>query len=121
MAMLSGRQALSTQRFDIDTIRVSESNEVWAGGMDGSIRMWSNAGGLAGDHKPDFIQKMHNKPIGGVSWHPQQLVLATTCGGTLPARDISLESTSDSDSSDDELGVIPATDRFTTLKIWAPK
>ncbi|KAF2482941.1 WD40-repeat-containing domain protein, partial [Neohortaea acidophila] len=46
---LGGRGAKTTQRLGVDILSTADGVEVWAGGMDGRIRMWRNPGLVEGE------------------------------------------------------------------------
>nr|POE71834.1 guanine nucleotide-binding protein negative regulator 1 [Quercus suber] len=59
VAWLSGRQANTSQRLGIDVIPTASGYEVWGGGMDGCVRMWTNPGAVTGAQSYDGVLKMH--------------------------------------------------------------
>lgn len=85
MAWLSGRDAMSTQRFDLETIQTGDGVEVWSGGMDGHLKMWKDIGSISGEHAPTADIPVANQPIGSARWHHTGAVLATCAGGRRPS------------------------------------
>lgn len=57
---LSGRRAETTQKLGMDVVPTENGFEVWAGGTDGCVRMWENAGSLEGAQVPDREIKLHD-------------------------------------------------------------
>ncbi|OQO09314.1 hypothetical protein B0A48_04712 [Cryoendolithus antarcticus] len=121
VSFLSGRNAKTTQRLGIDVIAMREGCEVWAGGVDGVVRMWRNPGSKDGEHVPDTGIKMHDDAVPSAVWHPSGALLATCSGQRLFAK-VDLgddESSSDTDSeslSENEQSTIRQPNN--TLKIW---
>ena len=60
VACLTGRKATTTQRLGIDVVPTADGYEMWAGGVDGFLRMWRNPGSLEGDQAPDMELKLHD-------------------------------------------------------------
>ncbi|QIW99366.1 hypothetical protein AMS68_004884 [Peltaster fructicola] len=79
LSWMSQRNAGSSQKFDF-SIRPG-GTEVWAGGMDGKMRVWTNPGAVSGEHLPQAVMAFSDKPIGGTCWHAHGDVLTTTQGG----------------------------------------
>ncbi len=67
VAWLSGRQANTTQKLSIDVVPTADGCEVWAGGIDGCVRMWNDPGLREGHVTPDASIKVHE---GELSLHP---------------------------------------------------
>ncbi|EFQ96967.1 WD repeat-containing protein 79 [Nannizzia gypsea CBS 118893] len=81
---LKGRGAATNQRLDAGLIRINESSELWAGGIDGVVRMWKHPchAGLAG-LRPTWEEKLHHgkfDPITSAAVHPAGGILATCSG-----------------------------------------
>lgn len=49
VSTLSGRKAGTTQTLDIDVVSTATGYEVWGGGIDGTVRMWSDPGSREGE------------------------------------------------------------------------
>lgn len=62
LGWLEGRNANTNQRMNADVVSVGSgsSQEVWAGGIDGVVRMWRNPHTMIGGSEPDFAIKAHN-------------------------------------------------------------
>lgn len=58
LSRLTGRAAKSNQILDMDVIS-NDGFEVWAGGTDGRVRIWTNPGSREGLHEPDAVLEMH--------------------------------------------------------------
>ena len=81
LAWLAGRKALTTQRLGFSTVPTQTGLEVWAGGMDGVVRMWHNPGLLEGLQQPNGeLEGMHGDSITSTIWHPGGAVMATCSG-----------------------------------------
>jgi len=107
LAWLAGRNALTTQRLGISTVPTQSGLEVWAGGMDGVVRMWQNPGLLEGMQKPNGeLEGMHGDAVSSAVWHPGGAVMAT-CSGQRRFDD------DDDDEEDDN-----TTRRDNSLKVW---
>lgn len=61
VSCLVGRTAQTTQPLGIDVVPTAESFELWAGGKDGSVRMWKNPGSVQGEQAPESVSKMHQR------------------------------------------------------------
>jgi telomerase Cajal body protein 1 len=59
LSTLTGREANTTQKLGIDVLPLADGHEVWGGGTDGMVRMWSNPGSQEGEQPPDAAIKMH--------------------------------------------------------------
>lgn len=57
---LDGRHASTTQKLGIDVVPTADGFEVWAGGTDGCMRMWKDAGLKEGEQEPDRQIKLHD-------------------------------------------------------------
>lgn len=59
---LAGRKAMTNQRLQIDVISTNGKgkHEVWAGGIDGVVRMWECATDSAGEIQPTWEKKIHD-------------------------------------------------------------
>lgn len=60
ISILTGREANTTQKLGIDVVPTAEGYEVWAGGADGSVGMWSNPGHAGDEQAPDAQMKLHD-------------------------------------------------------------
>lgn len=81
LAWLAGRDALTTQRLGFSTVPTQSGLEVWAGGVDGVVRMWRNPGQLEGVQQPNGeLKGMHDDSVTSAVWHPGGAVMATCSG-----------------------------------------
>ncbi|KAK5709312.1 hypothetical protein LTR17_019883 [Elasticomyces elasticus] len=80
VAWLNGRKAQTTQKLGIDVVPTEDGFEVWAGGIDGCVRMWSNPHQKEGHCGPDSIMALHDDPVSSALWHSTGAVLATCSG-----------------------------------------
>jgi telomerase Cajal body protein 1 len=55
-------------------------SEVWAGGRDGVVRMWSDVQSREGAVEPAFERKVHDDPVTGTAMHGTGSVLVTCAG-----------------------------------------
>jgi WD40 repeat protein len=105
VSWLAGRNALTPQRLGISTIPTASGSEVWAGGVDGALRMWQNPGRVEGIQKPDAVfSGVHGDSIASAVWHPGGAVMAT-CSGQRKF----------DDEDEDEVSTEPDS----SLKIWS--
>ncbi|QKX58140.1 uncharacterized protein TRUGW13939_05261 [Talaromyces rugulosus] len=82
LGWLEGREALTNQRMKADVVATGEqeSHEIWAGGTDGAVRVWSNPFASIGAQKPQYEFSMHGDPVTSSVLHPGSSVLATCSG-----------------------------------------
>jgi WD40 repeat protein len=81
VSWLAGRNALTTQRLEFSTVPTQSGLEVWAGGIDGVVRMWQNPGQLEGIQPPNAaLEGMHDGSVTSAVWHPGGAVIATCSG-----------------------------------------
>ncbi|SMY27673.1 unnamed protein product [Zymoseptoria tritici ST99CH_1A5] len=81
LSTLVGRAGNTNQRLGLDIVHTrGESYELWAGGMDGVVRMWHNPGSKEGECPPSEDLKAHQAPVTSTIWHPFTSILATSAG-----------------------------------------
>ncbi|KAJ9493806.1 hypothetical protein H2202_010734 [Exophiala xenobiotica] len=82
LAWLEGRKAQTNQRLAIDLVTSNDQGgqEVWAGGLDGYVRVWRDPHQQEGSVSPAFEFKAHDDAISGVGIHNGGSVLATASG-----------------------------------------
>jgi hypothetical protein len=57
---LVGRDAETNQRLGVDVVNIREDrHEIWAGGLDGVVRVWENPGDIDGNVEPFLEWKAH--------------------------------------------------------------
>jgi WD40 repeat protein len=103
VAWCEGRQARGNQRLGIAVVPGRAENagdEVWAGGEDGFVRVWTRLGQTEGAVKPTWEWHAHDSSIGSVGLHPSGAV-AATCSGQRPAPGAWLDG-DDTDSDGEE-------------------
>ena len=63
---LEGRTAVTNQRLKVDVVPGGEHGmeELWAGGTDGMVRVWTDPAGAVGGKKPAWERKVHD----GMFW-----------------------------------------------------
>ncbi|KAH9845388.1 Guanine nucleotide-binding protein negative regulator 1 [Teratosphaeria destructans] len=114
VSILAGRQAQTTQRLGLDVVPTAEGYEVWAGGTDGVVRMWKNAGSEGGEQRPDAELKLHDDAVSSAVWHPSEVVLATCSGSRRLSR-----AYNDGEVSDDfQSASLHASGADNTLRMW---
>ncbi|KAJ4519243.1 hypothetical protein HRR83_004735 [Exophiala dermatitidis] len=82
LAWVEGRKAQTNQRLGVDLASPDASGtiEVWAGGLDGAVRMWKDAQQSEGAVAPTFEFKAHDDAVSGTVVHPSGGVIATSSG-----------------------------------------
>lgn len=98
---LTGRYATTPQAMYLDAIQTATGYEIWAGGTDGTVRMWSNPGRQEDSQMPDAALQLHNVPVPSAVWHPSGAVLATAAGRRMPLQSIGEDSDEESDGDAD--------------------
>ncbi|KXS99758.1 hypothetical protein AC578_10422 [Pseudocercospora eumusae] len=112
---LVGRSADTPQPLYMDVVHTASGYEVWTGGTDGQVRMWSNPGNSAGEHPPDAELHLHDAPVASAIWHSSGSVLATASG-----QHFSPSRADESDSEDESShGYQHHSVPDNTLKIWS--
>ncbi|KAL8942026.1 MAG: hypothetical protein Q9211_001567 [Gyalolechia sp. 1 TL-2023] len=76
LAWLRGRNAKTNQRLGFEFV----SGEVWAGGVDGKVRVWEGLGMNEGIVDPKWEFKAHDDAVSSTTWHFSGSVLATSSG-----------------------------------------
>lgn len=76
LAWLRGRNAVTQQRLGVDVL----GGEVWAGGIDGVVRVWEGLGMTQGVIDPKWEFQAHDDPVTSTTLHPTGSVLATCSG-----------------------------------------
>ncbi|KAI1615768.1 WD40-repeat-containing domain protein [Exophiala viscosa] len=82
LAWLEGRKAQTNQRLGVDLVRTDDQggHEIWAGGLDGFVRMWKDPHQSEGPVSASFEFKAHDDVVSGVVAHRGGGVLATASG-----------------------------------------
>lgn len=59
---LEGRKSMTNQRLDVDIVAINDnsSSEIWAGGTDGYVRMWTDPSNTVEGKLPAWEQHIHN-------------------------------------------------------------
>jgi telomerase Cajal body protein 1 len=98
---LEGRVAETNQRLGVDVFTAAGEGpcEVWAGGVDGTLRAWRNVAMNEGPKRPDWQWVAHESVVSGAVVHPSGTVVAT-CSGKRMELDFDTESESESDGDD---------------------
>lgn len=76
LAWLQGRNARTQQRLSVEVM----GGEVWAGALDGVVRVWEGLGMVEGVMGPSWEFKAHEDAVSSATLHPSGSVLATCSG-----------------------------------------
>ena len=129
LAWLKGRNARTPQRLGVDVM----GSEVWAGGIDGVVRIWEGLGTTEGVIDPKWEYQAHGDVVSSTIMHQSGSVLAT-CSGQRhydpcleqasqesgSHSESSAVSSPNSQSSQSSLGPVSPGPVFdNSLKIWA--
>ena len=105
VSWLEGRDADTNQRMAVDLTTINGKAEIWAGGTNGSVKCWKDAGSKEGAHVFDDSWQAYGEQtaVGGMSMHNCGSIIATASGSR---RELAVELGSDSgsDSDDDDDG-----------------
>ncbi|KAL4803874.1 WD40-repeat-containing domain protein [Aspergillus unguis] len=82
LGWLQGRTARTNQRMKIDLVSTGEdgTHEIWAGGADGTMRLWQNPTEKVGAQEPTWQWKIGDDSLSSTVVHPMGNVMATTSG-----------------------------------------
>ncbi|KAH8678653.1 hypothetical protein BGZ60DRAFT_428486 [Tricladium varicosporioides] len=111
LCWLEGRSAETNQRLGVDCFEAEGGMEIWAGGMDGVVRVWENVGMTEGACERSWEWKAHDDPVTSTVVHSSGTVVAT-CSGQRSTPELTSSDTSsdggsergDSDESDTSEG-----------------
>ncbi|KAF2208910.1 hypothetical protein CERZMDRAFT_100899 [Cercospora zeae-maydis SCOH1-5] len=106
---LTGRYAVTPQKMYFEVVPTVNGYEVWGGGTDGVVRMWSNPGEKEEDQMPSAALKLHEAPVASTAWHPAGAVLVTASGG---------RSGRDSVGDDEDEVIRSPAVQDNSLKVW---
>ena len=76
LAWLRGRKARTQQRLGVEVT----AGEVWAGAVDGAVRVWEGPGTVEGTVDPSWEFAAHGDAVSSTALHPSGSVLATCSG-----------------------------------------
>ncbi|APA13161.1 hypothetical protein SS1G_14062 [Sclerotinia sclerotiorum 1980 UF-70] len=103
VSWLEGREAETNQRLGVGCFEGEKGMEIWAGGTDGTVRVWEGVGGREGAVGCDWEWKAHD---GSTVLHPSGTVVATCSGQraetNINAADDDTSINAGEESSDDE-------------------
>ncbi|PSS16721.1 hypothetical protein M430DRAFT_19694 [Amorphotheca resinae ATCC 22711] len=128
LAWLEGREAETNQRLGVDVFEGQNGREIWAGGVDGVVRVWEGVGQTEGGLKRTWEWKAHDDPVSSTVVHSSGTVVATCSGQRTPLLsdedDISSdeeESDSDASSGDQSTRSPRSTGRTpdNSIKVWS--
>ncbi|KAH8596142.1 WD40-repeat-containing domain protein [Bisporella sp. PMI_857] len=77
---LEGRGAGTNQRLGVDVFSTDAGAEVWAGGMDGVVRIWQSVGHQEGAMERSWEWMAHDDPVTSTIVHSSGTVVATCSG-----------------------------------------
>lgn len=102
VSWLKGRDADTNQRMAVDLTTVNGKAEIWAGGTNGSVMCWKDAGSKEGAHVFDDSWQAYGEEtaVGGISMHNCGSIIATASGSRRELA-VELDSENESDSYDD--------------------
>ena len=132
LAWMRGRNATTQQRLSFEVM----GGEVWAGAVDGVVRVWEGLGMVEGVMDPCWEFGAHGDTVSSTTLHPSGSVLATCSGQrhSLPSArefgDLDTESDNDSSSLDSSSSMTslssmnaslqsPPEAKDSSLKLWA--
>ncbi|KAI1006942.1 hypothetical protein K3495_g1273 [Podosphaera aphanis] len=122
LAWLEGRKARTNQRLALDVFTSDSGIEVWAGGMDGVVRVWEGVGKSEGPLSKSWEWLAHNDPVTSTVVHTSGTVVATCSGQrSSPAQYFDDDNKSEYNESSNNNGS-PCTDPRSpdnSLKIWS--
>ncbi|KAH7355139.1 WD40-repeat-containing domain protein [Rhexocercosporidium sp. MPI-PUGE-AT-0058] len=105
VSWLVGREADTNQRLGVDLFPGENGTEVWAGGVDGVVKVWEGVGMTEGALERSWEWRAHDDPVSSTVVHSSGTVVAT-CSGQRSAPSIGniSEGSEDSDenSSDED-------------------
>ncbi|XHG04223.1 hypothetical protein AWENTII_007501 [Aspergillus wentii] len=112
LGWLQGRKALTNQRMKIDAVPSGEgdSHEIWAGGVDGVMRVWRNPTLTAGAQNSDWEWKVHDDSVTSTVLHPMGSVAATCSGQRHNLEDV---------AHGDQTDLLSASNIDNSLKVWS--
>lgn len=97
LAWLRGRNARTQQRLGVEVM----GGDVWAGGLDGVVRVWEGLGMVDGMIDPSWSFRAHEDAISSTTLHSSGSVLATCSGQRRSPPPIRGAEDSDSESDGD--------------------
>lgn len=127
VSWLEGREGDTNQRLSVDVFQGEKGMEVWAGGVDGVVKVWEGVGMTEGAQKRSWEWRAHDDPIGSTAMHPSGSVVATCSGQrgrpyleeNSDNDDESGNSGEDSDEEDSPPKPLHSQASDNTLKIWS--
>jgi len=103
VSWLVGREADTNQRIGVDLFPGENGTEVWAGGVDGIVRVWEGVGMKEGPLERSWEWQAHDDPVTSTAVHSSGTVVATCSGQrSSPGAGYSEGSADSNDSSDDD-------------------
>lgn len=124
LSWVEGRMAETNQRLGVDLLSSSNSDgslEIWAGGVDGRIRVWRDTHCQEGAQQADLEWHAHNGKQPGMSCHSLVVRRLQSCQMLFPAlssidRAVWLQPVLDSDILE-RIGMILASPMRITVRI----
>ncbi|KAF7512226.1 hypothetical protein GJ744_002388 [Endocarpon pusillum] len=121
LSWAEGRMAETNQRLRVDLFsspNASGDLELWAGGVDGNIRVWRNTHCQEGGQRPDLDWHLHHDAVSSTTVHPSGTVVAS-CSGQRHFELDQHDSSDPDERSGDETDVVIETTFDNSLKLWA--
>lgn len=128
VSWLVGREADTNQRIGVDLFPAENGTEIWAGGVDGVVRVWEGVGMTEGGLERTWEWKTHDDPVTSTVVHSSGTVVATCSGQRSSPGAGHREGSQDSDDScgegpDDEELSSTSSSPFRTpdnsIKVWS--
>ncbi|TKX19709.1 WD domain-containing protein 33 [Elsinoe australis] len=110
---LKGRKAETMMRMAFDIVERDEGVDVWAGGIDGSVRVWKDVTNKEGAVEAEIEWEAHGDAVSSVLVHPSADVVITAAGSRGDGSSILDDDYEVKERSHDT----PGSD--VSLKIWA--
>jgi WD40 repeat protein len=76
----AGRKALTNQKFGFDIYPTGSGHEIWAGGIDGAVRVWKDPHCQEGAIEPDYCLSLDQGPVVSTIIHPCGNLTITATG-----------------------------------------
>jgi telomerase Cajal body protein 1 len=102
VSILRGRSYSTAQKLQVDVIGTAHGYELWAGGTDGKVCVWSNPGSIGGDVEPTFTWQAHEDTVVSTLIHSSGTVAVTAAQPTWQKTNPNLWDDSSSDSDNEK-------------------
>jgi hypothetical protein len=122
VAWLEGREADTNQRLGVDVFDGKGGMEVWAGGMDGVLRVWQGVGKKEGAVESEWEWRAHDDPVTSTAVHSSGTVVAT-CSGQRSIPDEGVDGNTSENEEDVEQmrehSTKPTRSPDNSIKVWS--